>query len=277
MEFISLIDFAKEHIEAKIIKVKKKYELIYSTAKDQAKKDSFMKTIQEIDRDLIKLTNNTITETDLKKYEITAEDLEKYLSDLQKPKAGNHKILRNIIIEKLNKLSVNEEINSIWSYLNFFGREYLGLLSEQNLRLDFGHSFTRDDFFTLYNKTIRTMEDYGQILEQLQTAALTKNNEYRERLIIAQNKGYRDIVLKTGRFLNAIHTFIDDIAATEKRGERVLLEPDKVIEIKGETSNIDGLTAREALMDLYQFVGEFIDFLKIPDLKKISEEDEKLL
>ncbi len=276
MEFNSLIDFTKDHIEAKIIKVKKKYESIYNSTKDQAKKDSFVKTIQEIDRDLTKLAKKVITEADLKKYEIYIEDLEKYLSDSQQPKIGNYYILRNVIIEKLNKLSTNEEINSIWSYLNFFGREYLGLLSEQNLRLDFGHSFTRDDFFTLYNKTIRTMEDYGQILEQLQSATLTKNNEYRERLIIAQNKGYRDIVLKTGRFLNAINSFIEDVIETEKGGERVLLEPDKIIEIKGEASNIDGLTAKEALMDLYQFVKEFIDFLKIPDLKKISEDDEKL-
>lgn len=201
------------------------------------------------------------------------QDMQNYLSNTQKSGGREYKILRNINVEKLNKFSNNNEINAIWTYLNFFEREYLGLLSEQNLRLDYGHSYQRDKFFILFNQTIRTIEDYGRTLEQIQTASSIKNNEYKDELIKVQSKEYRNVIIKSGKFLNAVQDFIDEILKTEKGGQKVLLEPDKIVEIKGEESNIAGLTARKALMDLYQFILEFIDFLKIPDLKKISEED----
>ena len=66
--------------------------------------------------------------------------------------------------------------------------------------------------------------------------------------------------------------FIESILDAEKLGERVLLEPDKPIVISGMQASIDGMAAKEGLLDLYRFVEEFVDFLKIPEIKKIEEE-----
>jgi hypothetical protein len=274
MAYESLITETTDFIQAKLIHSKKKFEILYSSSRELQKKSEILKTIDEIDRDLKKLRAGVLQDEDLKKYEISPQDLQNYLDNIDKPKTSAYRILRNIITEKLNNNSTNKEINSIWTYLNYFGKEYLGLLSEQNLRLDYGHAFQRDKFFTHYTQTVRVLEEYGKTLDQIEAANASKNRDYKDRLIKVQGKEYRDVILKTGQFLHYIQAFIEDILESEKTSERVLLEPDKIVEIKGENSCIEGLPAKKALMDLYDFIKEFIDFIKIPDLKKIDEEDQ---
>lgn len=271
----SLIEAAAEFIEAKILKIKRKFEVIYSSSRELEKKEEALKTIEGIDRDLNKLRAGYLTLPDLEKYELSEQELKLYIDNLHKPKEGEFRILRNVIYERLNMFCMNEEINWAWTYLNFFGKEYLGLLSEQNLKLDYGHAFQRDKFFTLFNQTIRVLEEYGNILTQIEAAESNNNKVFRERLEKVETKEYRNVIVKTGKFLHTIQRFIEDIYESEKKGEKSLLEPDKLVEIDGEHSSLDGLTARKALMDLNQFVTEFIDFMKIPNLEHISEDDEK--
>lgn len=274
MDAHSVIKSAKDYIEDRVLGLKKKYEVIYSSAKENEKKSSILKTIEEIERDLRKIRSDVFLEKDLKKYDINMKDLESHIFESKKEKKES-RILRNIVTIKLNLLSTGE-IDSIWSYLNFFGREYLGFLSEQNLRLDYGHAFQRDNFFTLYNQTIRVLEDYGKLLDELSSAKDNKNKDHINSLLKMQSKEYRNVIIKTGFFLKTIQGFIEDLLESEKEGEKVLLEPDRIVQIQGENSSIDGSTARQALMDLSVFINEFIDFLKIPDLKKIGKEEEKL-
>lgn len=271
----ALIEAAAEFIEAKILLVKKKFEVVYSSSRDVAKKESALKTLESIEKDLNKLRSGYMDYPDLEKYELTEQELRMYIGNLHAPKDGEFKILRNVNYERLNTFCMNEEINWAWTYLNFFGREYLGLLSEQNLKLDYGHAFQRDKFFTLFNQTIRVLEEYGNILNQIESAEALNNKIFRERLEKVETKEYRNVIVKTGKFLHTIQHFIEDIMESEKKGEKALLEPDKTVEINGEHSSLDGLSARKALMDLYQFVVEFVDFMKIPNLEHISEDGEK--
>lgn len=273
MSEFPLIDTAAEYIEAKIEQVKKKFGVIYSSSKEVDKKESALRTLETIERDLNKLRSGFLTPADLSKYEISEQDLKLYADHLSKPKSEDRRILRNVYYERLNMFCDDEEINWTWSYLNFFGREYLGLLSEQNLRLDYGHAYQRDTFFTLYHQTVRTLEEYGHILEQIEGADANNNKAFRDNLGKVRTKEYRNVIIKTGRFLHTVQTFVEDIVASEKKGEKVLLDPEKTVEINGQHSSLDGLTARKALMDLHQFVKEFTAFLKIPDLEKIEDEE----
>jgi len=267
-----LINKSKSFIEQKLFQTQRKLEVIYSTTKDEIKRSEIKRMVNEIERDRKKLESGEFTRKELAKYDIRIEELEKHVDRGGEVDVSQYKILRNIFIEKLNGLSNNAEINSIWTYMNFFGREYLGLLSEQNLRLDYGHAYQRDKFFTVFTQNMRLLEEYGRILEQIEVASSINNIEQKGRLLKMQNKQYRDIIMKVGNFLYSIYNFIEDILKCEKEGEEILLEPDKVVEIKGTNSMLDGMTAREALMDLYEFAKEFISFIKVPDLKKIEEE-----
>jgi len=268
------LQFVIQAIEA-LKQTKRKFEIVSGTIKDGPKKDNISSSIAGIEKDIKKLNMGVFTVEDLKKYKIDIEVLTDYIGSTSMEIKGEYKILRNVPILKLNKFCRNEEINSIWSYFLFFGREYLGLLSEQNLRLDYGHAYQRDRFFNNYNACLRVIENYGNVLEQLDNATASGGKEFKERLLNLQSKQYRDVIVHVGKFAHSIEAFIEDILEAEKDGEKVLLEPEKIIEIKGEMATIDGITTRQALMDLYLFIEEFIQYIKIPDLKKINDEDDR--
>ncbi|MGC8765295.1 MAG: hypothetical protein ACP5QT_05355 [Brevinematia bacterium] len=263
MEDNYLILKLKDFIERKIRESRRKFEIIYSSTNDSFRKEGLKKIIEEIDRDLKRLNNGNIDFSDLRKYNIRKEDL---LDEEESGRmdAGEYKILRNVPVFPLSEYCKNDEINTIWSYLSFFGREYLGFLSSQNLKLDYSHSYQRDKFFGNFNELIKKFEDYNKILEQIEIIREGENKAYRERLISVETKEYRDLIIKTGKFLYDILSFIESIIKSEKDGETVMLEPDRTVKIEGEISNIDGLKAREALFDLYQFTREFLDYLKMP-------------
>ncbi len=265
MEDNELILKAKKIIEEKILENKKKFELIYNSTNDEFKKSGIKIILSEISNDLKKLNDGNIDFSQLKKYNIKKENLLEYKDESDMEEVSEYRILRNVPVFPLSEFSNNEEINAIWSYLTFFGREYLGFLSSQNLKLDYSHAYLRDKFFGDYNSLIKDFENYNKILEQIAYSDHTSaNKQYIERLSNLETKEYRELIIKTGKFLNDIQSFIEGILKAEKEGETVMLEPERIVKIEGEFSNIDGLTAQEALLDLYEFINEFLDFIKIP-------------
>lgn len=255
----------KKYIEERLNENKRKFELLYNSTNDEFKKSGIKRVIVEITSDIKKLNEGNIDFSELKKYNIRKEDLLKLGDNDSMEEVSDYRILRNVPIFPLNEFSNNQEINSIWSYLSFFGREYLGFLSSQNLKLDYSHAYIRDKFFGDYHSLLKDFENYGKILEQIALSNEDHSNKnYIERLTNLETKEYRELIIKTGKFLNELMSFIEGILKAEKDGETVLLEPDKIVKIEGEFSNIDGMRAEEALLDLYEFVKEFVDFIKIP-------------
>ncbi|MCX7820775.1 MAG: hypothetical protein N2258_03775 [Brevinematales bacterium] len=255
----------KKFIEEKLLENKRRFEILYNSTKDEFKKSGIKRIILDITNDLKKLNEGNIDFSQLKKYNIKKEDLLKYEDNNSMEEVSEYRILRNVPVFPLNEFSNNEEINSIWSYLSFFGREYLGFLSSQNLKLDYSHAYMRDKFFGDYHSLVKDFENYGKILEQIVLSSENSSNkQYIERLTNLETKEYRELIIKTGKFLSDLMSFIEGILKAEKDGETVLLEPEKIVKIEGEFSNIDGATAEEALLDLYEFVKEFVDFIKIP-------------
>ncbi|MCX7881863.1 MAG: hypothetical protein N2314_01435 [Brevinematales bacterium] len=271
METADLIRGTKEYIAERIEQSRKKLLLVYKTTKDDNKKYELETTFRQIDRDLQKLDTGQFEEKDLLRYGISLQELEIAFEERVHDKHAIYKILNNIRIEPVTPNTKNEEINAIWSYLRFFGLEYLGLLSEQNLKLDYGHAYQRDQFYTLYNDTLKVVNEYGEISDQIAHAELTNNKEYRSRLIQLQNKQYRDVILRVGKFLRSLQAFIQSIFASEEEGSKALLEPEALVQIEGTDSSLNGVTAKRALQDLARYVEEFLDYIKIPDISKVEE------
>jgi len=271
MDIADLIRGTKEYIAERIEQTRKKLLLVYKTTKDDAKKLELESTFKQIDKDLQKLDLGQFEEKDLARYGISSQELEMSFEERLHNKHHTYKILNNIRIEPVTPNTRNEEVNAIWSYLRFFGEEYLGLLSEQNLKLDYGHAYQRDQFYTLYNDTLKIVAEYGEISDQIAHAELTNNKEYRLRLVQLQNKQYRDIILRVGKFLKALQMFVQSIFTSEENGIKALLEPEAIVQIEGTDSSLNGVPARRALEDLARYVDEFVDYIKIPDISKVEE------
>lgn len=271
MDISDLIQTTKDYIEERIEQTRKKLLLVYKTTKDDTKKFELETTFRQIDKDLQKLDLGQFDEKDLVRYGISSQDLEMAFEEKLHERHTVYKILNNIRIQAVTSNTRNEEINAIWSYLLFFGDEYLGLLSEQNLKLDYGHAYQRDQFYTLYNDTVKLVKEYGEISDQIAHAELSGNKEYRTRLIHLQNKQYRDVILRVGKFLRSLQAFIQSIFTSEEAGNKALLEPEAIVQIEGTDSSLNGVTARRALQDMARYVEEFLDYIKIPDISKIEE------
>lgn len=271
MEASELIRGTKEYIAERIEQTRKKLLLVYKTTKDDSKKFELETTFRQIDKDLQKLDLGQFEEKDLVRYGISLQDLEMAFEERLHDKRATYRILNNIRVEPVTPNTRNEEVNAIWSYLRFFGQEYLGLLSEQNLKLDYGHAYQRDQFYTLYNDTLKVVSEYGEISDQIAHAELTNNKEYRSRLIQLQNKQYRDIILRVGKFLRSLQTFVQSIFSSEEEGVKALLDPEAIVQIEGTDSSLNGVTAKKALQDLARYVEEFLDYIKIPDISKVEE------
>jgi predicted RNA-binding protein Jag len=272
MEIADLIRSTKDYIAERIELSRRKLLLVYKNTRDEVKKNELETTFKQIDRDLQKLDQGQFEEKDLARYGISAQDLEMALEEIIHNKRGGYRILHNIPIEPVSPNTRNDEVNAIWSYLQFFGKEYLGLLSEQNLKLDYGHAYQRDQFYMLYNDVLKVVKEYGEISDQIAHAELTNNKEYRSRLIQLQNKQYRDVILRVGKFLHALQLFVQSVFSSEEEGVKSILEPDAIVMIEGSDSSLNGATAKRALQDLARFVEEFLDYIKIPDISKVEEE-----
>lgn len=271
MEVADLIKSAKDYIATRIEQVQKKLLLVYKTTKDDAKKKELETTFKQIDRDLRKLDLGQFEEKDLVRYGISTQDLEVAIQEHLHNRRVSYRILNNIQLEPVTANTRNEEVNAIWSYLKFFGDEYLGLLCEQNLKLDYGLAYQRDQFYTLYNDVVKVVSEYGEISDQIAQAESSHNKEYRSRLVQLQNKQYRDIILKVGKFLRSLQTFVQSVFSSEEEGIRSLLEPEAIVYIEGTDSSLNGVTAKKALEDLAVYVDEFFDYIKIPDISRIEE------
>ncbi|MFN3660408.1 MAG: hypothetical protein ACK4TN_04115, partial [Brevinematales bacterium] len=123
----------------------------------------------------------------------------------------------------------------------------------------------------LYNDTLKVVNEYGEISDQIAHAELTNNKEYRTRLIQLQNKQYRDIIMRVGKFLRSLQTFVQSIFSSEEEGIKALLEPEAIVQIQGTDSSLNGVTAKKALQDLGKYIDEFLDYIKIPDISKLEE------
>jgi hypothetical protein len=69
------------------------------------------------------------------------------------------------------------------------------------------------------------MERYGELIEQIEAATSSGNKDYRERMVTIQSKQYRDIIIRTGKFLNSVESFVEDVFNAEKNGEHVSSNP----------------------------------------------------
>ncbi len=273
-ELSMLIKATSDYIRERMSKTQHKFEVLYSSVQDTMKLNQISNNLKQIKSDFQRLELGHFTITDLYRYNISPEDLTKHRPDqIAREELTENKILRNISLLKLNQFCDNSEINAIWSYLNFFESEYLGLLSEQNLKLDYGHSYQRDKFYTAFHETLRVLTLYGESLVQIEEASIRGNKIYKGRLLSLQSKQYRDLIVKVGQFIHSIKNFIEDIQEAQASDEKVLLDPNKIINIEGGGSNLEGITAEAALNDLLEFITEFIEFLKIPEIKRIEEED----
>jgi len=176
-----------------------------------------------------------------------------------------------ILLEKASKGKKAEgqnrygdrELNYLDMYLVFFENEFLTILSETKLKLDFKHSLERDSFYHRFENLRRLFED---LHEDSSTIDLYAGQKHEEDMRKRSFKKKRNVIVDSDKFLRSVSLFSGNLVEDIEAGGLICLNADDVLHfdrIEGKRY-FEGKQVKEALRELQIFTREVIEFLNIP-------------
>jgi len=271
-----LDSFIKQKVENKIISLTKKLEGVLKITSDQFQKKRVSIQLAQLKKDMKRLEAGNFSESEVKKY-LDEEDMKLSFAEEEKSRLSEYEILNEIPQLQASPDCNEPEINEIYSFLSYFENEYWGAISDFQFKLDFNYSQKRDQFFNELNIVQMGLKNYLDVLHDLSGDVVTR--EYEEKLKIMRTKQYMDVVMKTGTFIKKLYNFVDTLLTDFSDGGNIILNPDDVLNfdhLEGDNL-LEGATIIEGLKSLHQFAAEFIEYLSIPELKKIKRFDDRYM
>ena len=239
-------------------KVLKQLEGVYSTSTDMNQKKRVAKDINELKRKVKSLEGQLIV------LGIENEIIEEEETSI----ADDYEILNMIPVNKVREDSKDREMDAVISYLDFFEKNYLSILSEFYIKLDFNHSGKRDEFYPKYMEIKKITNEYNYELDVLNREEYNSIAFYRDkslvhkikhRYLLALNKYFKDL----SGFLKIL---IDDNA---EGGIIVLNSNDRLfLDDLEKNRKLDGYTVMDTIIEMYEFSEEVIKFLSLPEFNR---------
>ena len=180
--------------------------------------------------------------------------------------ANEYHFLNNIIPKDFKNINLNYGISDIDAYLRYYDEEFIVVLSERNIKLDFKYSIDRDNFYHKFKDLQRKIKDYEEEIINIVGISYAKSEE----LEIKQRnlKRMRHIEIETYKYFKAIEKFcLDLIEDIEIDGSKCLNSSDIMIFDKIEGKKyLDGMTVSKALKMIRDYSREVILYLNIPQI-----------
>jgi hypothetical protein len=160
----------------------------------------------------------------------------------------------------------DREIRHLLLYLHFFEKEFLVLLSETKLKLDFKHSLERDSYYHRFENLRRLFDDLRDDSARMDEYFAQRHEEdMRKRSF----KKKHNVVLETDKFFRSLIRFsavlVDDIVV---QGSTCLNAGDTLRFTKMEGKRyLQGLTVQKALSQLNEFAQEVVTYLNVPQIE----------
>jgi hypothetical protein len=152
-------------------------------------------------------------------------------------------------------------------YLHFFEGEFLPLLSEAKLKLDFKHSLERDGFYHRFGNLRRLFTDLGDEGERMDPYFVEKHAEdLRQRSF----KKKRNLAVEADRFFRSLVRFSGDLIDDIAGGGSVCLNHGDTLHFDRRIEGrryLEGENVRAALVQLNNLGKEIIGFLNVPQIE----------
>ena len=176
-------------------------------------------------------------------------------------------ILAGLVADDTASWEGDQEVRHIALYLGHFEREFLPLLTETRLKLDFKHSLERDGFYRRYQEVQRRLEDWNEAHRRLDEGGFNRDLESEVRTRIFKLK--RNLAVEASRLFRSAERFAD-VLVEDARGDGVkCLNGDASVafdRIEGKRL-LTGLSVTDALLALAEFSGEVAGYLRIPEVE----------
>lgn len=161
----------------------------------------------------------------------------------------------------------DQEVRHIALYLGHFEREFLPILTETRLKLDFKHSLERDGFYRRFQEVQRRLDDWHDAHRRLEDNTFNRelDSDVRTRIF----KLERNLAVEASRLFRTVQRFAA-VLVEDARGDGVKClngdEPISFDRIEGERL-LAGLPVVDALQELESFAEEVAAYLRVPEVE----------
>lgn len=244
----------------KINHVIHQYQIVIKTTINEEQRNRVKTRLQQL-----KNYKDKILKTfDINEQKIIDEDSENKEDDTE------FHFLDTIIPNGFKNDNFDYEISGIYAYLKYFDEEFIVVLSERSIKLDFKYSIDRDNFYHKFKDLQRKMKDYEDEIIQIENATYTKNEQFERKQ--RNLKRMRLMEIDTNKYFRSIEKFcIELIQDIEQDGSKCLNSDDTLEfdSIEGE-KYLNGLTVYEALKMIRDYSREVIQYLNIPQIGQME-------
>jgi hypothetical protein len=177
-----------------------------------------------------------------------------------------YSLLGYIPVSRHRDDSRDREIDAIVSYGVFFEKNYLPLLSDYYIKLNFSHSIKRDTFYPRHMEIKKALKEYNYELDILNREEFDSIAHYRDKSVI--HKVRHRYLLLLDRYFKDLRDFLDGVLDDLRTGGTIVLNPYEKVNLSEFEDNrrLDGLSVAEILEEMRAFSGEFTRFLSMPDI-----------
>jgi hypothetical protein len=174
----------------------------------------------------------------------------------------------NLILAKDNAKKISDlEIHYLNLYMDFFYEEFLSFFSERKLKLDFKYSIDRDSTHHKFMEIKRRVEDLEKEEVVVKEGFFQKSME--QELKLRSIKLKRTLCIEAHKFFLWVENFAGTLIKDLETDGLLCLNGEDIItfELNFDAHYCEGLTVKDALIELRNFTEEVIAFLNIPDIE----------
>jgi hypothetical protein len=232
------------------------YETVYRTTADEDQRDRAGRELKELKAYRSKILAVNVIDRGKVTEQAEAADA---LADFP--------VLSQLVAGDTEPWEGDQEVRHITLYLGHFEREFLLILTETRLKLDFKHSLERDGFYRRFQEVQRRLDDWHEAHRSLDDGVYNRELESEVRTRIFKLE--RNLAVEASRLFRAVQRFASALVE-DARGDGVkCLNGDDAIafdRIEGERL-LAGLPVVDALQALESFAEEAAGYLRVPDVE----------
>lgn len=242
----------------------RQFEAVFKSTKDSFQRDRVTKELNSLKTYKEKLETF---------HEIDPRELEEAV---EYDALGGFPYLKNILARHQNQdnggMEVEQEsyqdreVYHLALYLAHFESEFLSLLSETKLKLDFKHSLERDGFYHRFENLRRLLQDIREDITRMDEYL---GQKHEEEMRMRSFKRKRNIILEADKFFRNLIRFSGELTEDISNSGSICLNADDVLHFDKIHGNrgLEGLAVEKALAQLYDFAKEVTGYLNVPQIE----------
>ena len=237
-------------------RVLKQLEGVYNTSSDALQKKRVAKDINAMKKKIKSLEG-----------EMVVLGVENEIIEEENPGIGDdYDILSSIAVNKVREDSKDSEIDAVISYIIFFEKNYLSILSEYYIKLDFNHSGKRDEFYPKFMEIKKIVNEYNYELEVLNREEYNNIAFYRDKSLVHKIK--HRYLLALDKYFKELKSFLKILIDDNATGGIIVLNSNDrlILDELEKNRKLDGYTVLDTIIEMYDFSEEIIKFLSLPNI-----------